>query len=99
MTSEKRILISPKDILSVGFECPYCRATYFVPVETLDRHPVRQCPNCQETWATDAPVPSGEYSDLKMLSLFVDCLRKIQTRAFGAAIRFEVSGEPKTGTQ
>ena len=99
MTSEKRVLISPKDILSVGFECPHCRATYFVPVENLDRPLVRQCPNCQESWATDAPVPSGDYSDLKMLHFFVDCLRKIQTRAFGAAIRFEVSGEPKSDTR
>jgi transcription elongation factor Elf1 len=92
MTAEKRILISPKDILSIGFECPHCGATYFVPIEKLDR-PWRQCPNCQESLATDASVPNSDYSDVKVLFLFVDFLRQVRSRAFGAFLRFEVKGE------
>jgi len=92
MTSEKRILVSPKDILSLGFECPHCSTTYFSPIDKLDEL-VRQCPNCRQSWATDAPVSSSSYSDLKTLVFFVDFLRQIRNREFGLNIRFEIAGE------
>lgn len=90
MTNEKRILIAPRDILSMGFECPHCSATFFVPIDKVDSL-VRQCPNCREFWATDASVHGSDYSDLKVLSFFVEFLKDIRSRQFGAAIRFEIS--------
>ena len=92
MTSEKRFLISPKDILSIGFECSHCGATFFVPIEKLDRL-LRQCPNCKESLATEAPVPNSDYSDAKVVFFFVDFLRQLRTRVFGESVRFEISGD------
>lgn len=94
MTSEKRTFISPKDILSLGFECLHCGSTYFSPIEKLDRV-VKQCPNCQQLLVSDTQLTSSEHSDARVLHFFVDFLRQLRTREFGTAIRFEIAGEPK----
>ncbi len=93
MTSENRILVAPKDIRSIGFHCPHCEATYFVPIEKIDRQIVRQCPNCQESIASDAAATQIEGpSDAKVLYGFVAFLRDMQNRPFGKCIRLELVG-------
>ncbi len=94
MTAEKRILISPRDILSVGYECPHCRATYFVPLARLDRVAIH-CPNCRERWASDTQPSSSEHSDAKVLEFFVHFLHELCRRDFGSHLRFEIDGEIK----
>lgn len=92
MTSEHRTLISPKDILGLGFECPHCGSTYFSPVDKIDRT-VRGCPNCQESFVTDAPVPGSDLSDMRLLEDFVRVLKQVRNRPFGVSLRFEIPSE------
>jgi hypothetical protein len=94
VTNEKRILISPKDILSLGFECSHCGATYFVPVDKLDRM-IKLCPNCQQLLVSDTQLTSSEHSDSRVLQFFVDFLRQLRSREFGATVRFEIAGDSK----
>jgi hypothetical protein len=94
MTNEKRTLIAPQDILSLGFECPHCGSTYFSPVDKIDRV-LRGCPNCQESFVTDAPVAGSDYSDMRLLEFFVRFLRQVRNRPFGASFRFEIASEEK----
>jgi hypothetical protein len=94
MTSEKRTLIAPLDILSLGFECLHCRATYFVPIDKLDRSLPRTCQNCQESILTDAPVTNSSWSDLQALTQFIALFKLLRTRPFGSAVRFEIREEP-----
>ena len=95
MTTEKRILIAPKDILSIGFECPHCGTTYFIPIQKVDQI-VRQCPNCRTMLANDAAVPNSSYSDMKTLNFLIEFLHTTQSRDFGANVRFEIAGELKS---
>jgi len=99
MTSEKRILISPTDILSVGFECSHCGATYFVPVKRLDRNLPRECQNCQESFVTDAPVQNKEHSDLVVLRSFIKLFKDMQSRKFVSSVRFEIQDESPSAEQ
>jgi hypothetical protein len=96
MTSEKRILVSPKDILGIGFECSHCGATFFVPLDNLDRPLLRHCPNCQDSLATDASVSGNDHSDARVLSFFIDFLQQLRARSFGMNIRFEISEDVAT---
>ncbi len=93
MTSEKRVLISPADILSVGFECPHCGATYFVPIDKLDRDLPRKCQNCNEPFFNDAPVENTDYSDLRVLGAFITFFKSLRSRTFGSSVRFEIQQE------
>jgi len=93
MTSEKRILIAPQDILKLGFECPHCAAIYTVPIDKLDRDRIiSTCPNCHEAWASDEqPSSENVISDVKIVRSFLDCLQKIRNRKFGQYMRFEIT--------
>jgi hypothetical protein len=94
MTSEKRVLIAPKDILGIGFDCPHCRSTYFAPVGTLDRI-VNNCPNCQQHWLSGIQTSSDAHSDATTFNFFVDFLRELRNRPFGDSVRFEIRCEEK----
>jgi uncharacterized paraquat-inducible protein A len=87
MTAEKKILISPKDILAIGFECPHCGASYSVPIQKHDR-PTTLCPNCNEK-ILDADGESAT------VGTFVGRLKLMQTNKYGKAIRFEIACESK----
>ena len=93
MTSERRILISPNDIISMGVECPHCGASYFVPIDKLDRFLPRDCQNCHETFFTDAPVPNSDHSDLRVMATFITFFKSLRSRSFGSSIRFEIKEE------
>jgi DNA replicative helicase MCM subunit Mcm2 (Cdc46/Mcm family) len=93
MTSERRIFISPVDVLSIGFECPHCGATYFVPIDKLDRDLPRKCQNCNEPFLNDAPVQNLDYSDLRALGAFITFFKDLRRRTFSSSIRFEIQGE------
>ena len=95
MTTERRILISPQDIIGLGFECPHCKATYSIPVGRLDRI-ASICPNCQQRWVSDVQQSSSQQSENVVLRYFVDFLRELQRREFGNALRLEISGDVKT---
>jgi predicted Zn finger-like uncharacterized protein len=93
MTSQKRVLISPIDILSIGVECPHCGATYFVPIDKLDRDLPRKCQNCNELFFNEAPIQNIEYSDVRVLGAFIQFFRDLRSRPFGSSIRFEIQEE------
>jgi transposase-like protein len=94
MTVEKRILISPQDIVGLGFECPHCKASYSVPVTRLDRIG-SLCPNCQQRWVSSTQPSSSLQSEDVVLNYFVGYLRELQRRDFGASIRLEIGGDMK----
>jgi hypothetical protein len=96
MTQEKRILISPQDILSFGLECPHCHSTYLVPVAKIDRIPAL-CSNCQQRLIAELPSSSSELTEMLVLQRFLESLRGLQFRDFGSHIRFEIKGEVKQG--
>jgi len=99
MTSEKHLLISPKDILKLGFECPHCCAIYTVPIDKLDKERLLSaCPNCHEGWASEQQ-PSADVlqSDMKITRMLLDCLKLIQHRPCGAYMRFEIADATHEG--
>lgn len=94
MTAKLRTLIEPQDIIGLEYECMHCHARYGVPIERFDRR-ITHCPNCKEEWL-QGKVPSGSaISNDQLLAEFVERLRAVQTRTFGAAIRLEINGEAK----
>lgn len=94
MTTEKRVLVSPQDIIGMGFECPHCRAVYSVPVARLDRI-ATICPNCQQRWVSETQPSSSQHSEATSLRHFVDFLKELQQRDFGRSIRFEIKPDDK----
>lgn len=96
MTIEKKVWISPNDIVSVGWECPHCTMLYSVPVGKLDRSLPEMCPNCQERLASGTQLSSSELADSTVLLAFLVHLRNVQDRPFGKSLRFGLSGDPRT---
>jgi transcription elongation factor Elf1 len=99
MTAEKRITISPHDIISVGWECPHCHALYAVPIEKLDRPLVIHCPNCNQRLAGESQPSTEKHSDSKVLQFFLEFLSEMKRRPFGKDLRFELGGEVKLDTK
>jgi hypothetical protein len=93
MTNERRILIAPADIISIGVECPHCRATYFVPIDKLDRALPGDCRNCHETFFSDAMVLGSDFSNLDVLASFINFFKLLRGRGFGSSVRFEIKEE------
>lgn len=98
MTAEKRVLISPQDIIAVGYECPHCRATYFAPVDKIDRI-AAVCHNCQQRLLGETQPQTIKYSDITVVRHFVEFLQQLQSREFGAILRFEIGGDMKLDTK
>jgi len=92
MTAEKRISISPQDIIGIGFDCPHCHALFSVPVGKIDRVPT-SCPNCNERWLSETQPSNSEHSDTVALKYVVDFLQHLQKRKCAASLRFEIGGD------
>lgn len=90
MTSEKRVIISPNDIISVGWECPHCHAVFLVPIDVLDRMLPVVCPNCSERLASETQPSSAELSDLNTAHSFLLRLRELRSKPFGKYLRLEI---------
>lgn len=87
MTTLKRTLIEPRDIVGIEYECAHCQSRYTVLVTKFDRH-VTSCPNCREKWMlADNAAPSNE----ETLYYFIEQLKQIQTRKLGVTIRLELA--------
>lgn len=97
MTVETRNLISPSDILSIGFECKQCSASGFVPIEKIFRQFPVKCPNCGEQFLGDAPLSTIDQSDAALLDAFVKLFAKLRSRTFSLSMRFEIAQPKKEG--
>jgi hypothetical protein len=93
MTVEKKILIAPQDILSLGYECQHCHSTYLVPLDKLSRI-TTSCPNCKEEWVSDF-ASGGVHSDVSILNNFTQLLKILPTRNVGVSIRLEIREQKK----
>jgi hypothetical protein len=92
MTAEKRILISLKDIIAIGGECPLCHAVFSVPIKKVMRL-LPQCPNCNEPLAKDVRTHSDPVSERGIITAFLEHLQTLQTQPYGAHIRLEIAGD------
>jgi predicted Zn finger-like uncharacterized protein len=92
MTRETHTLISPQDIVGMGFSCPHCNAMFSVPVDKLDRV-ANNCPNCNQRWVKQPDHLNDEFPDEEVLKHFFKCLKELQRREFGKLVRFEVKAE------
>lgn len=94
MTTLKRTLIEPRDIVGLEYECTHCETRYLVPLKKFDRR-VERCPNCNEKWlSTDA---ARQMSSDQTISQFVEYLKDLQTRNLGVTIRLELAEDPASG--
>jgi len=61
MTIETRMVVEMRDIRSVEFECPKCKARVSIPV-TQDNHPPFKCKNglCAQTFFSDSSLEWNE---------------------------------------
>lgn len=91
--TETRVLISPADVVSVGFECPACKASVFVPLGALNELPTK-CQNCREAWMHVPTQAMVAETDDAVMGVFIDLLKKLNVRKFGAAVRLEIA-QPK----
>ncbi len=96
MTAEKKLLITPQDVLSLGYECNHCHSIYLVPLGNLSRI-TTACPNCKEEWVSDA-VPAGgiHNSDAAVLNHFTQSLKMLQSRNVGSCLRLEIACQVDT---
>ena len=92
MTREKRVLLSPLDILGIGFECPHCGTTYLVPIENLDRGLPTKCHNCHEIFVDNTSAKASGPIDTQALAGFVGYFKELRKRKFGACLRLEIEG-------
>lgn len=73
MTSERRLLVEPQDILSVEFVCKKCNVTLGLdPAKEAPTNLVKtECPNCGDTWlpyeSTITRAASSFFRSLQML--------------------------------
>ncbi len=95
MTQEKKILISPQDILAVGHECPHCKSTHFVPINKMVRI-IALCPNCQQRLMSETQPSSGQLAESVVFSQFLEALKAMQVREFGNHIRLEIKADAST---
>lgn len=91
MMTETVTLITPSDVLSVGFECSACGATYFVPLVKLTGALPGKCQNCGAVWLYEPSVAMVAPTDARVLAGFVNALQELQARPFGAAVRLELA--------
>jgi hypothetical protein len=96
MMTEMMTLITPSDVVSVGFECPACKATFFVPLGVLNELPTK-CHNCRESWMHVPSQAMIAETDAQVMGVFIDLLKKLNVRKFGAAVRLEIA-QPKKET-
>jgi hypothetical protein len=95
MTTEKRILISIADIVSVGWTCPHCKASFSVPVDSADKERIfQQCPNCNG-WIAPRIMQSLPVGTDETLKDFLAALKKLQNTEAGAAVRLEIADLPE----
>lgn len=92
MTQERKVLISPQDILAVGYECPHCCSTYFVPIDKIDRV-ITLCPNCQQRIIAEMQPSSDRLAEKAVFEQFLSYLKALRARDFGSHVRFEIRGE------
>jgi hypothetical protein len=91
MTVEKRIFISPSDIVGIEFECGHCYSRHLIPIASFDRV-IYQCPNCKEKLVSSGHADSTKQSDEAALLNLVAILTDIQDRPL--TLQFEITGDP-----
>jgi hypothetical protein len=95
MTTETRTIITPSDVIGMGFECSHCHAVFIVPIDKIDRL-ADHCPNCRQDLLRNAnPLTEDERSDQDSLKYFVQFLKDVRQRGFGKWLRFEIKPEGK----
>jgi predicted Zn finger-like uncharacterized protein len=93
MTTRRRTLIAPKDVVGIEYECTHCGARFSVPIHKIDRK-VQKCPNCEKSWiSSETPAENTNYSDDKSIGMFLLFLKDLQARSMGALIRLEIETE------
>lgn len=92
MSVQRRILITPKDIVAVDYECSHCGARYTIPLKKLDRD-LKVCANCQERWLNENDP------EVSMVRIFSQYLEQLQRSPIKATIRFELSEPDIPGSE
>lgn len=93
MTTERRTLIEPKDVLAIELECKLChsRVQHKLAKIQVDRFQNRLvCPNCRE----DLILSGDEGPDMMRLGNFIEALRALLAIESRAIIRLEIPSEP-----
>ena len=93
MTQERKTLISPHDIVAVGYLCPHCGSSGSVPIEKIDRVAVT-CGNCAQRLISETQPSSSQLAESIVMKHFLEALRALQVRDFGNHVRLEIKGDP-----
>lgn len=97
MTTQRRTLVSPSDIVAIEYECTKCAARYSVGLSKVDQL-LRKCPNCATRWFDETEgrhnmvprIKTGEGSDDAVMASSIESLQRLRTLKCGAIIRFEI---------
>ncbi|HEX3941603.1 MAG TPA: hypothetical protein VHX11_08995 [Acidobacteriaceae bacterium] len=90
MTVEKRVFISPADLIGIEYECEHCHAKHLVPFASFDRV-LYQCPNCKEGMATASNPNRPEQGDDAILHHFAEALGNLKN--LSVKIRLQITDE------
>jgi len=95
MTIETRMVVEMRDIRSVEFECPKCKARVSIPL-TQDNHPPFKCKNglCTQMFFSDSSL---EWNELRSALGVLGKYAKAEDLPF--AIRLELVALPKEITK
>jgi hypothetical protein len=97
MTSERRTLLPPEDIIGFEYDCNHCHAKFSVSFAARNRV-VEFCPNCNEKWQSpDKDFGPHEIADSAVLENLVESLEELKGKRFGAKIRLHL--DPNTLAQ
>ena len=81
MTSKTKHYIELSDMIALQLECGRCGATLSLPLkENMDVRALRNCPNCNEGWAS-----LGGSSIEAAITAYADALRKLDAALTGRA--------------
>jgi len=90
VTSERRLIIEPSDILSVEFVCKQCGASLGLNPAKRAHFVKRECPNCREEWL---PEDSVLYRALRAFFGAIQTLSEMEREA-RVSVRLHLRSEP-----
>lgn len=92
MTQERKTLISPHDIIAVGYLCPHCGSSGSVPIGKIN-HVAAMCGNCNQRLVSETQASSSLLPENTVMERFLESLRALQMRDFGNHVRLEIKGD------
>jgi len=88
MTMQRRILIDPRDILALEYECKKCQCRYSLRFDTESKAPWK-CPGCDTQWVpTKNNVGRDPVDDV--IPRFVEALNLLKAIAKDSTLHLEL---------